>query len=81
MLERCNHLRFIATDVGPQNPHYELDESSRSRQEREDLLRKLYAYGVDMTKSLNMKIKAGPHDVNGEVRVFTCKESGMKSSQ
>ena len=56
-----------AVIVSRQNPHYMRDEKITARKKREFLIRKIYAAGLDVTMSLNMKIQAGIHDVEGEV--------------
>jgi myo-inositol-1-phosphate synthase len=50
-----------------QNPHYDLDETSKSRMQRETLLHKLHALGIQFTRSLNMKVVGDDGKKAGEV--------------
>jgi len=42
------------------------DEKLSSRNKREFFVRKIYASGIDVTMSVNMKIRAGKWDLKGE---------------
>jgi len=48
-----------------ENPHYSRDEVRACRIQRETLVKRLYAAGLDITMSLNKEIIAGTHDVKG----------------
>ena len=49
-----------------QNPHFELDETNKSRAQRETLVHKLSALGIQFTRGLNMKVKGDDGKLVGE---------------
>ena len=50
-------MREDSHHLWTQEPHHELDESATSRQTRNEITKRLYAAGLDMTRSLNKKIE------------------------